>query len=318
MKLDLVVACDQAFAQHLAVMLCSLVDTNPDQAFRVFVLSDLPDATYERVAGVVRDRDLELVRIPIDAARYRALPTTEFWSNAIYFRLAIGELLPPDVDRVLYLDCDILVRGPIAELWRLDLEGNVIAAVEDRGFFDHQKLGFPHNAPYFNSGVMFVDLARWRAEDIGGQTRRFLENHRHRVTNPDQCALNTILIGRWLVLDRTWNFQTNLFCDYRPPDWLYKIDPRKLPDLYNATIVHFSAQSKPWHYLNDHPLKHRYWDYLERTPWRGYVAEDHTLKNMLVKHSRVYLPRASLLYHMASVIRHGVAKRVGRLLGARR
>jgi len=307
--ITIVAACDEAFAQHLAVMLSSLLDTNRGQKIRIFILSNIADETFRTITNIANQGAAEFVHIRIDPERYRHLPRSGFWSDAIYYRLGIGTLLSKDISRVLYLDCDIVINASLVPLWTLNLEGHVLGAVEDKNFSNHTKLGLPERAPYFNSGVMLIDLARWRDEAVEAQAMRFLQENVDTITNPDQCALNRVLAGQWLALDEKWNFQTTMFCDYRPPDWLGTIKKERLPDLYAASIIHYSAQSKPWHYLNDHPLKHLYWKYLGDTPWRGAALEGKTIKNMSLKHYRTQLPALMLMKYTITRLPRLAAKR---------
>jgi lipopolysaccharide biosynthesis glycosyltransferase len=133
-----------------------------------------------------------------------------------YYRLFLGEVLPQSVERVLFLDTDVLVEGNLVELWELPFEGNVVQAVPDAYAptqhlprlsqieFD-EGIQFTSDTPYFNAGVQLIDLNRWRQKRIGQRAGALLWKYGEQLRFRDQDALNCVLVGRWQRLEPTWN-----------------------------------------------------------------------------------------------------------------
>jgi lipopolysaccharide biosynthesis glycosyltransferase len=172
-----------------------------------------------------------------------------------YFRLMIGSLFP-ELDRLLYLDCDLVVRKSLRPLWNTPLCGKTLGAVEDQG--RDEKLAREKRLlgadPYLNSGVLLVDLDAWRGRE---SERRFIEFARENRDLPrnwhDQSLLNAVLKDEVLFLDRTWNVMVGT--------------PEGIPE--NPAIVHYTF-SKPWKYPYRHVLyADDYWKYRKGTPWGG-------------------------------------------------
>ena len=116
------------------------------------------------------------------------LPMARPFTPVIYARLLLDRLLPPEVERVVYLDCDTYVRGPIETLAELDLEGHPVAAVLDPGrhkamlgrdFRQNREL-FSFNFAYFNSGMLVIDRAAYGRADLPAATRRLHDKRRPR------------------------------------------------------------------------------------------------------------------------------------------
>ena len=138
-------------------------------------------------------------------------------SPAAYLRLFIPALVPAEISRVLYLDCDVLVRGNLAELWQTDLRGLPVGAVRDfavaeishpfSGVTDYRELGLDPAAAYFDSGLLLLDVARWRAENTAADALAYAVKYGGALPNCDQDALNATLSGEWLPLDYRWNVQ---------------------------------------------------------------------------------------------------------------
>jgi lipopolysaccharide biosynthesis glycosyltransferase len=239
----LVFACDAGYAMPLATTLRSIAETNRSAwPFQVYILSDgFSENTKRKVIDSLPKGSSSFRWLPADLAGFEGFSTLQHISTATYARLLISSKLPDRVDRVLYLDADILVLDDLAPIWEVDLEGAVLGAVVDERLSTHIKIGntslagLPRVRNYFNAGVLLIDLARWRAERIAEKALGYLERCPHSPYS-DQDALNVACDGLWKKLDPRWNY--------------YQIDLQKpISDLSAAQrpgIVHFQGWSKPW------------------------------------------------------------------------
>ena len=131
-------------------------------------------------------------------------------SRATYLRLAILEALSPTIKRVLYLDVDLIVNGDIRPLWNTTLGNKVCAAVVDPGVHPDEfaaKYSLSGPGPYFNAGVMLLDLDRLRSKPYLQRAITFLADPATQCEYGDQDALNIALWNDWLAVDLRWNFQ---------------------------------------------------------------------------------------------------------------
>jgi lipopolysaccharide biosynthesis glycosyltransferase len=289
MKVHVVAACDPGFAQHLAVMLLSLAETNARHELSVFVLWNGPTAEKDKLREVLAGTPFAYTLIDLSDGALSDLAGGVNFTVTTYARLLIGDHLPREVDRVLYLDGDILVRGDLQPLWSTNLEGRTAAAVTDLPRYEfNSTLGLPADALYFNAGVLLIDLARWRRLDIGARALAFSRQHPDRLRWCDQCALNFILHDDWVLLDRVWNFQSMDVAHV--VNGHVRFDSVRPDRLAAARIIHFNGRSKPWHYLNDHPLKGEYLRYRRRTPWPVVRFEDRHPGNIARKYLLRYAP----------------------------
>jgi lipopolysaccharide biosynthesis glycosyltransferase len=138
-----------------------------------------------------------------------------------YFRLLIPYLFK-EASRVLYLDADTLVLEDLWPLWNLDLEKHTIGAAPDYlsfiedGVANWQELHLDPQAPYFNSGVLLINLSRWREQNISLQVLELCRKYPHHLIaqgkwpQHDQYGLNVSLYQKWKPLDRSWNYGTDL------------------------------------------------------------------------------------------------------------
>jgi lipopolysaccharide biosynthesis glycosyltransferase len=189
-------------------------------------------------------------------------------TSATYHRLMIARLLPEGVARAVWLDCDLLVTGDLTALWETDLGGSHLLAVRDSvvprvssryGIRRWRELGLPRKAPYFNAGVMLLDVDRWRDDDIGVLAGRYLMGARD-VMFWDQEGLNAVLCGRWGELDPRWN---------RMASAERRADAERADAAH--WIVHFGGTLKPWR-LPEPSSGPRalFYRHLDQTPWAGW------------------------------------------------
>ncbi len=170
------------------------------------------------------------------------MPYNARLTNIVYARLIIDRLIDPAIGRLLYLDCDVLVRAPVERLYDIELGGSALAAVQDshapyitarRDLLQNRDL-FDLADPYFNAGVLLIDVAQWREADILGRMEATLKSGVFDRIYYDQDLLNLIFAGRWLELDSRWNI----------------INPRKPHEALNCFVYHYTGDRKPWHLLS--------------------------------------------------------------------
>lgn len=271
---------DGSYSQHLAVTLLSLLENNPGNRFDILVVTlNMDRADRDRIAALAcRFNNVELAFQPFEFGRYRHFRTDNHISHASYLRIFIPEILPESVEKVLYLDCDLVVRQDIAPLWNRELGLEVMAAARNPFFVRHVDLEMPPEADYFNAGVLLINLKRWRELDGTARLIRFIEAHHDHLWAHDQDALNAVFCGRISELAPQWNFQTSmLWCEPDALSLTYA-DFREL--LEDPAIVHYTTPSKPWHFNNLHPYKKTYFRYLARTPYRDFSPRDVTLTSL--------------------------------------
>jgi len=295
---DIVCACDANFIAHMSTMLLSLAEHNRRHTIRVFILHDGPLPDCHKLVAMPQLHPMELRFISVEGMLPNVV-VSHHVSAASYARMLVAQVLPLDIVRILYLDCDVIVRGDLGELWDTDLCGKTVGAIRDVGGYNrHSVLGLPQGAPYFNAGVLMIDLRRWRTRDIGRRSLLFVQTHPERLQWWDQCALNLMLHDDWRPLDPIWNFQSFEIgsLDYQD---LVRFKPLPRPVRNRIRVVHFTGHSKPWHYMNGHPLKGEYLAYRRRTPWPLYRFEDRGRHNIVRRFLHRRLPRLLPLYMAA-------------------
>jgi lipopolysaccharide biosynthesis glycosyltransferase len=279
------------FLQHAAVCLASLLANNPGLFFDVVIVAqaseDLDEDKLRR----------SLAHFPNHAVSFRKftfptdvrLPLTGNYTLDTYTRLWVGDFFPPSVERVLYLDSDIVVVDDVGPLWNVDLGGTLMGAVDipgsDQGV---RQLAMRMEDGYFNAGVLLIDLKQWRATRAEETVLDYIRAFPERV-HYDQDALNACFHSRTKRLDYRWNVIRPFF---REPLAL-PLERAEIESIRReARIIHFNGGLKPWNYFCDHPRRDEYQKYLQMTEWRDYVPPDRTPLNRLRKATSAMLPDA--------------------------
>jgi lipopolysaccharide biosynthesis glycosyltransferase len=193
------------------------------------------------IKGAAEDaiKDLPTLRLPISS----------------YLRLLAPSMLP-GVSEFLYLDADLLVRSSVQPLFRMLKENVPAAAVRDYYIYDIFGSGLqarspelPTQGPYFNSGVIQINVEAWRDLKISEQAIAYLDSHGGAASYGDQDALNVVLAGELKELDLSWNVQLGALEYFDRVGWPAEreaVRTRKEELLRNPKIVHFIGASKPW------------------------------------------------------------------------
>jgi len=289
------VAADDAYAIPLAVTVGSAIERLAGgRRLRVFVLDG--GLSADSRARLLRSWDPARVTLEWllpDRGAAEDLPQGGHISPMTYARILLARVLPAEVERILYLDTDVLVRADLCELWSRPLAGHVCLAVQDaaapyidadvalpdhaeraahiltpRPVENYRDLGLDPRAPFLNAGVLLVDMGRWREEEVGPRALRCLAENRRFVRFWDQYALNVVLSGRWGALEPRWNASPYLatYTTWRQGPYPREAFERALAD---PSIVHFLGPAKPWQLGCRLPFAGEWRACFRRLAWSG-------------------------------------------------
>ncbi|WP_407529903.1 glycosyltransferase family 8 protein [Methylobacterium oryzisoli] len=236
---------DRAFLRHALVTVASLLDARPSLPVDVHIFhAETDPACMARIAALFDGQDRHFCHFQkISLDRFEGFPVSDAISAGTYARLLLPYLMPRR-EKVLYLDADLIVLGDIAPLWRLDLRDHAAAAIRDPFCDNRAAIGFSPDEPYFNAGVLLMNLDAWRREGIAETVAGEIARLGPRLKYFDQDALNLVLRGRILFADPRWNFQPRM-ADATPQDLACTPEAfRRIRE--RPAIVHFTTPHKPW------------------------------------------------------------------------
>lgn len=272
------------FVPQVAAAITSVCENNKDIediCFYLMVLN-VTSENKEKLETYIHSYNREVCFIELkDINQYFDFSfDTTGWSPIVLARLLIDRLLPDSVQRILYLDGDTIVRGSLKDLWDTDLKGCAIgASLEPTYAHDKKGLIGLKGMPYYNAGVLLIDLANWRNNNVGEKIISFYSSYNGRLFSNDQDAINGSQKGKIYTLSPKYNYY-NIFDQYpysflsRLCDYSY-VDKEMFDEAReNPVIVHYLGEERPWRIGNHHRFKSDYDQYLNMTPWKGMNYEE--------------------------------------------
>ncbi|MEX1268953.1 MAG: glycosyltransferase family 8 protein [Balneolaceae bacterium] len=278
---NIVLGADDAYALPLAVTVCSILKNVPPQAvLHLFILDGGITEKNKRRLQRVFEKNGEkhlLTFIQPDLSPIRDLPSNGK-PPSVYLPLLIPELLPEHCKRAIFLDCDLILETDITKMEHEAKEQAILWAIRDvliqtlsdpKGVSNYKNYGGNADSPYFNSGVMLIDLELWREENVTEQAIRYIEDTGDTMYHCDQEALNAILINKWQELNPRWNQQGCIYWPEVLPETEFTKDILKDYDqlLKEPFIIHYLSPSKPWSYRCMHPEARKFLFYLKESHW---------------------------------------------------
>lgn len=278
---NIVLGADDAYAMPLAVTICSILKNLTSQAILHFFILDggITEKNKRRLQRVFEKNGGNhlITFIQPDLSPIRDLPSNGK-PPAIYLPLLIPGLLPKNCKTAIFLDCDLILETDISKMEYDAGEEAILWAVRDvliqtlsdpKGVSNYKNYGGTADSPYFNSGVMLINLELWRENDVTKRSIQYILDNGDTMYHCDQEALNAVLINEWRELNPRWNQQG---CIYWPEVLPVSEFTKDIMKDYNRLInepfiIHYLSPSKPWNYKCMHPEARKFLFYLMESGW---------------------------------------------------
>ena len=291
--MHIVLASDNNYAPFVSVAIVSLLRTNPDlEVLHVHLLANgVSEATLQKIQDIPGRERLHLHTYDISNLREMLqvdVPDTIAMSS--YARLFMADILPKDIDKVLYLDCDVVAAASLKELWQTDMGKMWVAGVLDVLYNYEPKVavGMQADEPYLNSGILLVNLKAWREECLTQRFLDFLLAHDGTVYHHDQGIINGVCRGKKIVVHPRYNMTSSHFS--HPGKFVrrliipYYTDKELAEGRTAPALIHFTEgfYNRPWKHHCNHPMKQLFFDNLRLTPWADMPLQPDT-RTLVVK-----------------------------------
>lgn len=251
-------ASDNGYAEHLLVAIFSLlVNLHPDYKTDIYILDwGIKAENKQHLKNLEKKfKNVKIHLIEVKDKIYTTLPAMHL-SKEAYFRIWIADILP-ELDKILYFDCDIIVDKDISQIFKYDITNYAIWCPNDIGTFYAYRdiLHIPYQYEYFNSGVLLMNLNYFRKHHTGKQIFEYILSHK--LITWDQDALNAILYDKRLAIPLKYNAL----------DWVFRWPRNKLftkkeyQEAKDCPVAIHYAWAKPRKKYCFHPKKWAYHTY---------------------------------------------------------
>ena len=270
-NISIVVASDNHFAILLGALIKSIeVNHKTAEKIDVYVLDDgISPKNKGRLNSMVDHQMITLYWIDKNkiVPESVALPIdNSIFPFTAYYRLFAPQIIPEVIEKLIYIDVDMIVLEDISRLWHTDINNALFAAVQDRskvvscdwaGIKNYKELGIPADTKYLNSGLLVIDTRKWRNENAASKVLEVINRNFEFINFPDQYGLNVAFYDQWHQLDDNWNWPSIL-------------------ENKNPYIIHFTGTKPIFKSYNFIPeFQKIFYDYLKLTPWKDHQPVSH-------------------------------------------
>ena len=256
-EIPIIFSTDDNYIPYLDVAVSSLIaNASNDYCYRIIVLNTglSPESIAKVKQNACAGFTIDFVDISKQIEHIKThLKDVYHFSVVTYYRLFIASLFP-QYDKIVYLDCDLVVLGDISQLYHMDLGDNILGAVPDQfvkntaQFRSYAKIAIGVDPDsYINAGVLLMNLKAFREHNIEENFLRLITAYDFDLLDPDQAYLNYLCRGRIYLLPNGWNKE-----------------PMPLLCEGEKKIVHYALYKKPWQYDDVADGEH-FWHYAKRS-----------------------------------------------------
>lgn len=257
--INIAFSCNNQWADKLAVtMVSTLIHASKDDFYKFFILDGgITEENKKKFAKIKSKTNFKIEYIPVNKELFSNAPLSHHFTIETYYRLKLPSLI--DVDKLLYLDVDTLVKKDLKELYNIDINNYYAGAVIDESSYSQNihKLSVKR---YFNAGMLLLNLKKIREDKLEDKFFEFIDKHSDLISYVDQCVLNAVFNENVKFLDRRFNFQHHSALD--------NINEKYQQQKKEVIVLHYVAQKKPWNLEKSPSLIFEYICYAIKTPYK--------------------------------------------------
>lgn len=234
------------YARYVGVAIKSIVENHREFSLNIFVLTDYFSRNSEKwLNGVVKDeRNVSLQIIKVNDFLVKGLKET--WSKYAWYRILLPNVLPAEVERVLYLDADVIVCRNVSDLFELNMDDKSIAAVYDYETINedtYRRCGYNGSKGYVCSGVLLMNLNYWRNKRLTDAIIVWGKENADKIKFPDQDTINYLCQDTKIILPLKYGILNGFFLNesfYKHPFGIQLKECVEAP-----AIIHYAGH-RPW------------------------------------------------------------------------
>lgn len=273
---------------HTGISMCSIMQSNPEKAVSFHILlNDISPEDRKNMQELVEGTSSGVTLYYINDEIFRNMLHKDGIAGYFYRFLIPLAVAAEGVQRVLYIDGDVMCQGDLTPLMEIDLEGNIAACAEDSPTGKAEGLQRLHTADYFNSGMMLIDVPRWNEEKLSQKSAAMAIERKQsgmKLASHDQDILNLLLDRKYKNVSRKYNWTYNMAVKsfwQKQKQFIYE------PDF---VLIHFTGLIKPWRtWVQDLPAAQKYNSFRMKSPWRDIPLvgpQSHKDMHQAARHAR--------------------------------
>lgn len=260
MDINICISSDNNYSKYAGVLIASILANAKESDYLHFYIleNEINEDCKNKINELKKIKDAQITFVEVDKTlfdEYKSVHTHAYLTINSFYRLKMASILP-DVEKIIYLDCDMVVNSSLEELFSTDLGDYLAGGVLDISYNRmNRKTGLAHNNTYVNTGMLLIDLKKWRENNLEPVFAKSAKENEGRIFAGDQDVINIALQGKIKKLPSKWNVQCSNFSN--------RSDYTKHP-----AIIHYVSYQKPWVYASWNYFIELYFKYIQMTPWK--------------------------------------------------
>lgn len=281
--MNVLYTCDNNYAWLMGISMISLFENNVSvNNIKIFFIAEnLSDLNRKNILDICEkyDRDIEIIDVDVNKFKLDdEFISSSRWPLSAFSRLFAAELLPKEIEKIIYIDCDTIINANIEELYAFDLNKYIFLGVKECISKKYKtNIGLKWDSNYINAGVMIINLKELRQIDIANKINDFINRYRKLICYADQDVLNGMFSNEIGILHPKYNVMTidkarnyNEILRLRKPVLFYSKEELEQA-LENPKIIHYTTNLdiiRPWFLNSNHPYLSEFNKYFTISPWK--------------------------------------------------
>lgn len=284
--MNVMYTCDNNYVWLMGISTISLFENNKNiEELKVYLLGEnISQESKKELKRIGDQYNREIVIIDVPKLNIPPSLVSARWPLSAFTRLFSAIILPDNIDKILYLDCDTIITSDISELDSICFNGNIAMGVKDciSGTYK-QNIGLDRESPYINAGVILFDIKALRNVNINANIETYMNKYEKLINYADQDILNGMFKGRIGELDPKFDVMTidivhtykEIYQLRRPTNFYSKTELERA--ISAPAIIHYTTNMRvvrPWFSNTDHPYADEFIHYLGMSVWKNKSLKD--------------------------------------------
>lgn len=264
--MNIAICLDDNYFEPSFLLINSILLTNKNEKFDFYITFEKLSDSYINKFKKLESHLIKFNFTKIEASKLKNCPIRkgDHVSLATYYRLLLSEILPEEIDKVLYLDGDMLCFDSLKDLYETNIDNCSLAASLDSQCQNEkrkQPLGMKNDTNYFGAGMLLINLKYWRENKIEEKSFEYIRINSEKLLWHDQDTLNAVLEGSTKTVDFNYNFYETFFKIKDKSEMSEILWEKVCEAKKKICILHYTQAEKPWYFECEHPLKDIYRDF---------------------------------------------------------
>lgn len=278
--------CDNNFVWLMGISMISLLENNKNiKDLNIWLIGkDISEENREILSSIANKYSRNITIVDFPDLQIPDSLCSERWPKITFARLFANELLPKNIEQLLYIDCDTIIYGDISQLDSYDMKGNLFCGVRDCiGKKYRYNIGLSKDDLYINAGVLLINTKKLQEFDIRPYLEKTAWEYKDFITYTDQDLLNIAFknqIGeispRFNVMTIVASYDLKTINLLRKPEMFYT-EKQLINAKQDPRIIHYTTNLltvRPWYSNTNHPFAEEFRQYLEKSPWHDKVLPE--------------------------------------------